>query len=85
MKKLFTFLKPVLRGAIKSIPFGNVAVEIGTSIKEAVQGKNELDPSKPTHDWKSIITQLVALGLIVYAFATHLITLDEVLGYLGMK
>jgi hypothetical protein len=85
MKKLLTFVKPVIRGAIKSIPFGNTALEIGTSIKEAVQNKNDINQVTPTHDWKSIITQLAVVGFIVYAFATHMITLDQVFGYLGLK
>lgn len=74
MKKLLTFAKPVLRGAIKSIPMGNVVTEVIGNIKSK-------DKAKP-HNWYSIITQIVIVGAIVYSFATHLITLDQLIGYL---
>ena len=76
MKKLLTFVKPVVRGAIKSLPLGNVAVEIAGNIKA-----NKNETAKP-HNWKSIVTQVIVIGAIVYAFATHLITLDQLIGYL---
>lgn len=86
MKKLITFVKPILRGAIKTVPFGNAAIEIGTSIKEAIQSKKDpLNSTTPTHDWKSMLTQVVILGIIVYAFATKMITIDQVMQYLGVK
>jgi hypothetical protein len=51
LKKVFTFLKPILRGAIKSLPFGNVVVEVGESIKESVENVKN-DSAKPlTHNW----------------------------------
>ena len=76
MKKLFTFVKPIVRGAIKSIPGGNIITEVIGNIKA-----NNADQAQP-HNWKSIITQLVIVGAIVYSFATHLITLDQLIGYL---
>ena len=45
LKKVFVFLKPILRGAIKSLPFGNAVVEISESIKETVDNNAK--------DWQS--------------------------------
>lgn len=74
MKKLINIAKPFLRGVIKSFPVGNAIVE-------GVQNVKAGDGEKP-HNWVSIITQLTICGLIVYAFVTHTITIDQVLGYL---
>lgn len=83
MKKLKEFVKPIIRGAVKTIPFGNLAVEVGTSIKESIVNK-KTDSSKPlTHDWKSMLIQVVGLAAIVYCFYTKTITIDQLLSMIG--
>lgn len=85
MKKVLSFVKPFIRGAVKSLPFGNAAIEIGTSVKEFVVNKQSGLAKPATHDWKSIITQVVVLGLIIYAFASGTITIEQALAWLGVK
>ena len=85
LKKVFTFLKPILRGAIKSLPFGNVVVEIGESIKETVENNNN-DLAKPlTHNWLSIAVQIIGMAVIIYAFFTKAITIEQVLEFIGFN
>ena len=78
MKKLKSILKPVLRGAIKTIPYGNVAVEFFQNWK----AENKLGESKP-HNYVSMVTQILGWSALIYAFYTHVITLDQLLGYIG--
>lgn len=85
MKKIISFVKPFVRGAVKSLPFGNAVIEIGTSIKEAVVNKQNDSAKSLTHDWKSIMTQVVVMGLIIYAFAVKSITIEQALEWLGVK
>jgi hypothetical protein len=85
LKKVFIFLKPILRGAIKSLPFGNAVVEISESIKETVDN-NAKDSAKPlTHNWISIAVQVIGLSVIVYAFITKAITIEQVLTFIGFN
>lgn len=70
--KLLNIVKAAGRGVIKSIPGGNVAIEVVNSIK-----------GEKKHNYWSIITQALCVGAIVYAFATKLITLDDLLRLLG--
>lgn len=72
MKKILNILKPVVRGAVKSIPVGNTILEVVNKIK---------DPKK--HSWVSIATQIICIIAIVYAFVSHTITLDSLLSYFG--
>ena len=85
LKKVFVFLKPILRGAIKSLPFGNAVIEIGESIKETVENNNN-DLAKPlTHNWLSITVQIIGLVVIIYAFAIKAITIEQVLEFIGFN
>jgi hypothetical protein len=85
LKKVFVFLKPILRGAIKSLPFGNAVVEIGESIKETVDN-NAKDSAKPlTHNWLSIAVQIIGIAVIIYAFFTKAITIEQVLTFIGFN
>tara|TARA_R110000868_G_scaffold308_2_gene2553 strand:- start:1016 stop:1297 length:282 start_codon:yes stop_codon:yes gene_type:complete len=85
LKKVFTFLKPILRGAIKSLPFGNAVVEIGESIKESVDNVKN-DSAKPlTHNWLSIAVQIIGMAVIIYAFFTKAITIEQVLEFIGFN
>ena len=76
MKKILPVLKPIIRGVVKTIPFGNTAVEIADNIKA------EKDAPKP-HNWYSIAMQILGIGAIVYAFATKMITIQELLDMIG--
>jgi hypothetical protein len=85
LKKVFVFLKPILRGAIKSLPFGNAVVEIGESIKETVDNVKK-DSAKPlTHNWLSIAVQIIGMAVIIYAFFTKAITIEQVLEFIGFN
>ena len=83
MKKLFkNILVPVLRGAVKTIPGGGIVVELVKNISHSVKEKKEGD--KQQHNWISILTQLTGIALIVYAFVKKLITIEQVLQFLGL-
>ena len=85
LKKVFVFLKPILRGAIKSLLFGNAVVEISESIKETVDN-NAKDSAKPlTHNWLSIAVQIIGIAVIIYAFFTKAITIEQVLEFIGFN
>ena len=84
MKKLFkNILAPVLRGAIKTIPGGGIAVELVKNISHSV--KENKEEEKPPHNWISILTQLAGVGVIIYAFVKKLITIEQVLSFLGLQ
>ena len=79
------FLKAIFRGAIKSIPGGNVITEILGNIKV---GKDNADPNTKSvplpHNYYSIAMQVIGTGAIIYAFATKMITLNDLLKLCGM-
>jgi hypothetical protein len=71
VKKFFQkFIKPLFRGVIKSLPFGNVAIEIGDNIKKETTGEPK------NHNWVSITIQLLLIGAIVWALLTKQITIE---------
>lgn len=81
MKKLKLFLQkpfvknyiaPIVRGLVKQVPL------VGTPIVEVVS--NITQPNK--HKWLSITVQIVCAIVILYAFYTKAITVQEVLDYL---
>ncbi len=73
------FNNPLSRGIIKSLPFGNVAYEIGENIS------NSKDENSKSHSAISLAAQIIFLGLIVYAFFTKQITIEDVLNYVGIE
>lgn len=82
---------PVVRGLVKSLPFGNVAYEVGENIIGATVQQSKdgaLDNANATsgkpHSAISLICQIAVLGLIVWAFITKQITIEEVLNLLGI-
>ena len=85
LKKVFVFLKPILRGAIKSLPFGNAVVEIGESIKETVDNNAKHSAKPLTHNWLSIAVQIIGIAVIIYAFFTKAITIEQVLEFIGFN
>ncbi len=93
-KKFFkNIIKPFLRGALKSLPFGGAVVELSDNIKaEIALNKNEVPARgsidengqmKAPHNWGTIIVNIIIAGVIVYAFVTKSITIDEVINFLN--
>lgn len=83
MKKKNPILKALFRGVVKSIPAGNVALQLVNNVKHELDNKNVINkPDKP-HSWISIVTQGICVAAIVYAFVTKTITVEQVLSYLG--
>lgn len=74
------FQNPLVRGTLKSLPLGNWAYEVAENIRHA---KNpDTRDTKAPHSAISLLAQAVFLGLIVYAFVTHQVTIDDVLKYI---
>lgn len=73
MKKILSFLKPIVRGVVKSIPGGNVVTEIADNIK------SKKDDNANTHNWWSISMQVLCVAAIVYAFVSKTITIEDLI------
>lgn len=69
-------LGAIVRGALKSVPIGGVAVEAFNNIKHELRYG---DIKEKPHNWLSIIIQLIITASIVYAFVTHRIEVDELI------
>lgn len=89
VKRFFKFIfnNSLVRGVIKSLPFGNVVYEVGENISTEIKNKNGESEiknvmDKKPHNWFSISVQLLCLGAIVYAFISKQITIDQVLDLL---
>lgn len=67
MKKIFKFIRPLLRGTVKSIPFGNVVIE---TIDEIKQGKADVNKTM------EIVVQIAAVTGILYAFFSKQIDIN---------
>jgi hypothetical protein len=83
--KIGKFIAPVLRGVLKSVPFGSVIVEAASNIQTEIQNKNTTDVSEAKelpHNWVSITVQILALIGIVYAFVSKQITIEQFMEYL---
>lgn len=77
LKRVFNFLKPVVRGAVKTLPLGGAVIELVDNITKEFKG------DKKKHSYASILIQLTGLGLIVYAFVTKQVTIEDVLQLLN--
>lgn len=79
MKKGFfkKIAAPVLRGLLKSVPFGGIAVEAVNNIKTEFDNTKQIEDKPLPHNWISITVQLLALLAIVYAFVSKQITIDQ--------
>lgn len=83
--KIGKFIAPVLRGVLKSVPFGGIVVESINNIKTEIENKNTTDVSEAKelpHNWISITVQILCLIGIVYAFVSKQITIEQFLEYL---
>lgn len=75
------FSNPIVRGTLKSFPIGNWAYEIAENIKVAKDPGVNVGVKLP-HSPVSLLVQAVVLGLIVYAFFTHEISISDVMEYI---
>jgi hypothetical protein len=80
VKKIFQF--PLIRGILKSFPVGNWAYEVAQNIKHYKDPKKANEPAP--HSAISLLAQAVFLGLIIYAFVTKQITIDQVLNFIDI-
>jgi len=72
---------PVVRGALKTVPGGGIAVEV---VNNYLHEKTEEAPVKP-HNYLSIAVQVIGIAAIVWAFYTKAITIEQLLSLLGLK
>lgn len=89
LKETLNSFKPVIRGVVKSIPFGNIICEIIDNVK----GKNikpeqlaqsetgEIVDVKP-HKWRSIILQALIVSGIIYSLYTKQIDINDFINLL---
>lgn len=83
------FQSPVIRGLIKSLPFGNVGYEvaeniIGETVNQTKKDENGNVINDKPHSAISLLCQFVVLALIVWAFVTKQIAIEDVLNLLGV-
>ncbi len=72
------FGSALVRGVVKTLPFGNFIYEAAENVKHAKAG----NPA-PHHKF-SLFIQFVLLGLIVYAFVSRQITIEQVLRFIEL-
>jgi hypothetical protein len=75
--RLGLIVKPIFRGALKSIPVINPVIEIVNNIRNETKAK-EGQPVK-THSYISIVTQFICVGVVLYAFFSKQLPVDQVL------
>jgi tRNA(Arg) A34 adenosine deaminase TadA len=68
---------PVLRGLLKSVPFGSVVVESVKNIKTEFDNTKTVEDKPLPHNWLSITVQVICLLGIVYAFVSKQITIEQ--------
>lgn len=76
------FLKAVLRGALKSLPFGNVVDEVIQNTKSNIESEileNGLPSKEIPHNWISITIQFIGIAAIIYAFLNKQITIEQLI------
>ena len=89
-KFIENFIKPILRGTIKSLPFGNAIIEATDNIKSEMTISKGGTPKrakiigsevKAPFNWISILIQTALVAVIIYAFVTKQITIEQVIQY----
>lgn len=91
MNEKKSFIKTFLtigRGVLKSLPIGNILVELSQNKKAKLlaepikdENGNEIKPELP-HNYISIIIQILCVTAIVYAFVTEKIDIHKLLNLL---
>jgi hypothetical protein len=76
-------LAAVFRGVVKSVPMGNVALQAIKNVKHEIDHKDAIEKPEKPHNWMSIVTQIVCILAIGYAFYTKMITIEQLLSYFG--
>lgn len=79
------FLIPALRGVVKSLPMGNAITEVVQNVQDANNKDAPILSKDLQHNYYSIITQILCVGAIIYAFYTHAITIDQLLNLLSFS
>jgi hypothetical protein len=81
MKKgiLKQFIAPVVRGVVKSLPFGGVVVESVKNIQTEIKNKKDAinQPIDLPHNWLSIAIQMITVAGILYALLTKQIDINK--------
>lgn len=75
LKKLFA---AIFKGAVKSVPFGGVAIEVLDTFVKTDEKENDPIILK-VQKWTQIITQIILLICIFYSFFTKTITVEELI------
>lgn len=75
LKKLFA---AIFKGAVKSVPFGGVAIEVLDTFIKTDEKENDPYLIK-VQKWAQIVTQIILLICIFYSFLTKQITIDELI------
>lgn len=90
LKKLIKSIvqSPIVRGIVKSLPGGNLLYEVGENVvgnvvNEIAKTKELIPREIKPHNWISILIQAVGIGLLLYAFFTKQISIQEVLNLLN--
>lgn len=87
MKPKKGILKAILRGILKSVPIGNTIVETVENFKAKtnaeIESGGEVGKVEKPHNWISILTQLTVIGVIVWAFVTKQITIEQLINFLS--
>ena len=79
------FKNPLIRGGLKTTPGGSFAYELAENVKYWIKKKRGENVSdKAPHSAISLIAQLVLLSLIVYAFVTKQLTIDDLLKWFSI-
>ena len=76
------FGSPIVRGTIKTLPFGNLLYELAENIKLAKEGQDKI------HHPQSLIIQFLWLCLIVYVLygvASGKITFEQLANFLKVS
>jgi len=71
---------PIIRGTLKSLPFGNLVYEIAENVRNA-KSPEKKENGMP-HSPVSLLAQIIFLSIIVYAFYTKMISIDDVMRYI---
>ena len=92
MKKLFqkpifkNIISPILRGALKQVPIvGTPIAEILTNVGQMASQEKDAPKVELKHKWMSIAVQAGCAILVLYGLQTQQISIDQILGWLGMN
>ncbi len=81
------FGNPLVRGSLKTVPLGSLGYEIADTIKwfknrKKLQAEGKEVPPPP-HSALSMLAQTAFLFIIIYAFLTHKLSIDDLLKWIS--